>query len=86
MARFLTSAWTPAFAADYLERHAYHRSVNQWDASLLDRKLKQGGFGLLIVERDKVFEVIEPVQRAPSEERVAKVAANLPALHKIELD
>jgi hypothetical protein len=79
-------ACTPAFAADYLHRNATHRSVNHWDASLLDRKLKQGGFGLLIVERDKVFEVIQPVHRSPSEERVAKVLAKLPALHRIELD
>jgi hypothetical protein len=79
-------ACTPAFGADYLERHASHRSVNRWDASMLDRKLKQGGFGLLVVERDKVFEMIEPVPRAPSEDRVAKVVANIPALHKIELD
>lgn len=79
-------ACTPAFAADYLERNANHRSVNRWDATLLDRKLKQGGFGLLIVERDKVFEVIKPVEQSPSETKVEKVIARLPALHKIELD
>lgn len=79
-------ACTPAFAADYLERNAVHRSVNRWDASILDRKLKQGGFGLLIVERDKVFEVIKPVEQSPSDAWVAKVVSKLPALHKIELD
>jgi hypothetical protein len=79
-------ACTPAFAADYLERSANHRSVNHWDPTLLDRKLKQGGFGLLIVERDKVFEVIPPVEQTPSPEKLAKVLAALPALHKIELD
>lgn len=79
-------ACTPAFAADYLERSANHRSVNRWDPTLLDRKLKQGGFGLLIVERDNVFEVIKPVEQTPAEEKVAKVVSTLPALHKIELD
>ncbi len=79
-------ACTPAFAADYLERNAEHRAVNHWDPTLLDRKLKQGGFGLLIVERDTVFEVINPVEQSPSPERVAKVIGGLPAFHKIDLD
>lgn len=79
-------ACTPAFAADYLERNAEHRAVNHWDPTLLDRKLKQGGFGLLIVERDTVFEVIRPVDQTPSPERVAKVVSGLPAFHRIDLD
>ncbi len=79
-------ACTPAFAAEYLERNADHPSVGRWDPTLLDRKLKQGGFGLLIVERDKVFEVIKPVEQTPAEDKVAKVVSTLPALHKIELD
>jgi hypothetical protein len=79
-------ACTPAFAAEYLERNAEHRAVNHWDPTLLDRKLKQGGFGLLIVERDTVFEVIKPVEQTPSPERVAKIIAGLPAFHKIDLD
>lgn len=79
-------ACTPAFAADYLERNAEHRAVNHWDPTLLDRKLKQGGFGLLIVERDTVFEVISPLEQTPSPERVAKIIARLPAFHKIDLD
>ena len=79
-------ACTPAFAADYLERNAEHRAVNHWDPTLLDRKLKQGGFGLLIVERDTVFEVIKPVEQSPSAERVSKIINGLPAFHKIDLD
>jgi hypothetical protein len=79
-------ACTPAFAAEYLERNADHRSVNHWDPTLLDRKLKQGGFGLLIVERDHVFEVIKPVEQTPSADRVATVVSRLPAFHKIDLD
>jgi hypothetical protein len=79
-------ACTPAFAADYLERNAEHKAVNHWDPTLLDRKLKQGGFGLLIVERDNVFEVIKPVEQSPSAEKVSKIISGLPAFHKIDLD
>lgn len=79
-------ACTPAFAADYLERNAEHRAVNHWDPTLLDRKLRQGGFGLLIVERDAVFEVINPVVQDPTPERLSKIISGLPAFHKIELD
>jgi hypothetical protein len=79
-------ACTPAFAADYLERNAEHRAVNHWDPTLLDRKLRQGGFGLLIVERDTVFEVIKPVEQTPSPVRVVKIIVGLPAFHKIDLD
>ncbi len=79
-------ACTAAFAAEYLERNAGHRSVNHWDPTLLDRKLKQGGFGLPIVERDHVFEVVKPVEQTPSAARVATVVSRLPAFHKIDLD
>ncbi len=79
-------ACTPAFAAEYLERNADHRSVNRWDPTLLERKLKQGGFGLLVVERDTVFEVIKPVERTPPEARVAKIIGTLSAFHKVDLD
>lgn len=79
-------ACTPAFAADYLERHAEHRAVNHWDPTLLDRKLKQGGFGLLIVERDRVFEIISPVEQTPIPERLDKIVAGLAAFHRIDLD
>ena len=79
-------ACTPAFAADYLERNADHRDVNRWDPTLLDRKLKQGGFGLLIVERDNVFEVIKPVEQNPSPERVSRVVSKLTSIQMVELD
>lgn len=79
-------ACTPAFAADYLQRNADNRNVNHWDATLLDRKLKQGGYGLLIVERDHVFEVTKPVEQNPSDEKVNRIIQSLPALHKIDLD
>jgi hypothetical protein len=77
-------ACTPAFAADYLDRNAEHRAARHWDPTLLDRNLKQGGFGLLIVERDTVCEVIKPVEQDPSPERVSKIISGLPAFHKID--
>ena len=55
-------ACTPAFAAEYLDRNSESRGVPHWDPGVLDRKLKAGGFGLLLVERDAVFEVIEPIE------------------------
>ena len=58
-------ACTPAFAAEYLERNAYSRGVNQWDSCVLERKLNSGGYGLLIVERDTVFEVLSPKEGTP---------------------
>jgi hypothetical protein len=79
-------ACTPAFAAEYLERNANNRNVNRWDPGLLDRKLKQGGFGLLVVERDNVFEAIKPVQQTPVHAKVSKVVAGLSNFQKIELD
>jgi hypothetical protein len=79
-------ACTPAFAAYYLEKNAENRNVNHWDAGLLDRKLKQGGFGLLIVERDSVFEVIKPLERTPDDSRTSKVIASLTDFQRVELD
>ena len=66
-------ACTPAFAAEYLERNAESRgvSVKHWDPDLLARRLRDGGIGLLIVEREDVYEVLKPTQRTPSEEKIA---------------
>lgn len=79
-------ACTPAFAAEYLQKNADNRNVNHWDPGLLDRKLKQGGFGLLIVEREKVFETIKPVERDPNATAVSRVVAGLSNFQRIELD
>ena len=79
-------ACTPAFAAEYLERNAENRNVNHWDSSVLDRKLKQGGFGLLLVERDNVFETIKPVEQSPIASNVSKVIAGLTDFQAIDLD
>jgi len=77
-------ACTPAFCADYLERNAYSRGVNHWDPGVLERKLIAGGFGLLIVERDAVFEVIKPAENTPSATNVAKAVNGLSSVRRVE--
>jgi hypothetical protein len=77
-------ACTPAFAAEHLERNAESRGVKHWDPKVLERKLTAGGFGLLIVERDLVFEVIKPVERVPSSANVANTVNGLTAVLRVE--
>lgn len=77
-------ACTPAFCADYLERNAYSRGVNHWDPGVLERKLSAGGFGLLIVERDAVFEVLKPTERTPSSSNVATALSGLSPVRRVE--
>lgn len=47
-------ACTPALAAEYLDAHSEARGVQRWDPDVLDRKLEQFGFGLLLVEGEEV--------------------------------
>ena len=49
----------------------------------LSRKLESGGVGVLIVERDEVFEVMPPLIREPSEARVADVLRELSDARRI---
>lgn len=79
-------ACTPAFAAEYLERNADNRNVNHWDPCLLDRKLKQCRFGLLIVERNKVFEVIRPAEQTVADAKIGKIVSGLSSFQRIELE
>jgi hypothetical protein len=74
---------TPAFAAEYLDRNAESRGVKRWDPFVLARKLESGGVGVLIVERDEVFEVMPPLIREPSEARVADVLRELSDARRI---
>jgi len=78
------AACTPAFAADYLDRNAQSRGVKHWDPGVLDRKLTAGGYGLLIVERDKVFEVIKPAEKTPARDRVADALRSLSGVMRVE--
>jgi hypothetical protein len=75
-------ACTPDFAAAFLDHN--EGSTNHWDASVLDRKLRSAGFGLLIVEREQVFEVIKPVERTPPSKNSSKVVDALSAVSLIE--
>jgi hypothetical protein len=75
-------ACTPAFAADYLDRN--ENSVKHWDATAFERKITGGGIGLLIVERDQVFEVVKPIERTPNSTNFSRVVSALSAVNLIE--
>jgi hypothetical protein len=75
-------ACTPAFAADFLDRN--ENSVKHWDATAFERKIIGGGIGLLIVERDQVFEVIKPAERIPPTANISRVTSALSVVNLIE--
>ena len=75
-------ACTPDFAAEYLDHN--EQSTGHWDRDVLERKLTAGGFGLLIVERDQVFKVLKPIEKAPSDANSTKVSNALSTVHLIE--
>lgn len=56
-------ACTPSLAAQYLNEHASAKGVRHWDAKLLERRLQEFGFGLLLVEGTEVFEDLVPRKR-----------------------
>jgi len=75
-------ACTPDFAASFLDQN--ERSTKHWDPSILDRRLRSAGLGLLIVERDQVFEVIRPTERNPASKNSSKVVDALSPSNLIE--
>ena len=77
-------ACTPAFCAEYLDRNAESKGVNHWDPSVLERKLTAGGFGLLIVERDSVFEVLKPTERTPSGPNITIAVNGCASVRRVE--
>ena len=77
-------ACTPAFCAEYLDRNTESRGVNHWDPDVLGRKLTSGGFGLLIVARDTVFEVLKPTERTPSSANIATAVNGLSSVRRVE--
>jgi len=77
-------ACTPAFCAEYLDRNAESRGVNHWDPSVLERKLTAAGFGLLIVERDRVFEVLKPTERTPTSANITSAVSGLSSVRRVE--
>lgn len=74
-------ACTPAFAAGYLDHN--EQSTDHWDREVLERKLTGGGFGLLIVEKEQVFEVVKPVERTPLDTKFLKVTGALSSVNLI---
>jgi len=75
-------ACTPDFAAEYSDRQA--ESTGHWNAEALERKIIGGGFGLLIVEKERVSEVVKPTERTPSEVNHSSVTGALSAVRIIE--
>lgn len=53
-------ACTPAEIAEYLDLHAEARGVKHWDGEALYRKLRDHGYGLLVVEGARAFEFLTP--------------------------
>jgi hypothetical protein len=79
-------ACTPALAAEYLDRHSSGRNVHHWDPKVFHRKLKSFGFGLLLVEGEKVYEILKPSEREPDGCRIKETIAALSQKLKISLD
>lgn len=77
-------ACTPAFCAEYLDRNTESRGVSHWDPGVLERKLNAGGFGLLIVERDTVFVVLNPTERTPSSANFNIAVNGLSSVRRVE--
>jgi len=67
-------ACTPALAADYLDRHSCARGVKHWDGRVFETKLRDFGVGLLLVEGNRVCEVIKPNEEEELKEGKLKEA------------
>lgn len=66
-------ACTPYCAASMLEKHALGVGTTRWDSKALDVKLKDSGFGLLLVEGNKVYKHIEAPHRNPDATKIDEV-------------
>jgi hypothetical protein len=66
------------------DRNTESRGVKHWDAEVMNRKLAAGGYGLLLVERDTVFEVIKPIERTPSRDKVEHAVRPLSSAMRVE--
>ena len=76
-------ACTPDFAAEYLDRNE-QATDSHWHRDALEQKLSAGGYGLLIVEVDQVFEVLKPIERTPTSANSARIVNTLSASKIIE--
>lgn len=75
---FTYLALSPYVAAEYLDRHSEGVAVRHWDADALNRRLRDYGFGLLIVEGAAVHEIFRPTQRSPSPRAMEDLQRALP--------
>jgi hypothetical protein len=70
-------ACTPWLAADYLLQHSEGHKVKHYDHELLDRRLKELGFGLLLVEGNEIYEHLEPSTREPNKRKLEELTLAL---------
>ncbi|HVZ85989.1 MAG TPA: hypothetical protein VHG72_03420 [Polyangia bacterium] len=70
---------TPAVVAEYLWAQATAPRARRWDAEALNRKLKERGIGLLVVEGDAIAQALLPTERRPPKARLTDLAAKLQA-------
>ena len=75
-------ACTPWLAADYLLQHAEGLKVKHYDHELLDRRLKELNFGLLLVEGNEVYEHLEAPTREPGTRKLEELTLALTAKKK----
>jgi hypothetical protein len=77
-------ACTPLLAASYLYKHAVGKEVMHWDEEILDRRARDHGFGILIVEGDDVYEWIKPKKFAITEPKMRELRAAIAKRTRLE--
>lgn len=70
-------ACTPALAAEYLAAQAAAANPPRWDGEALRRRLRESGFGLVLVEGDAVSQALPARERPLTKERLGELAALL---------
>lgn len=74
-------ACTPYMAAEYLSKHADARGVHHWDPDILNKKLRDFGFGLLLVraswETPVVKEVLRPRRKSIDDKKLRELLAQI---------
>jgi hypothetical protein len=66
-------ACTPYMAAEYLWKHSEAKAVRHWDGDVLGRKLRLVGAGLVLVQDQRVYEVMRPKSRALDERKLREL-------------
>jgi hypothetical protein len=76
-------ACTPAMIADQLARHADGRGVRRWDHDVFYRRLRDLGFGLLIVEAATIYEFIKARENRPTDGKCDELVATLKTAKRV---